>query len=122
MIVRPQPTNIEGNTDLDMRVSPKTGKDLAEEIAESVSHSQLFLQTTLPDRLILTQKQFVSLQHDMAEMDHTEDRIYITPHNVMYVVIDREIDTVQEVENVILETEELKKEIHDHDSTHLDQP
>lgn len=114
-LVRPSPTDLQGNTDLDMRVSPSTGEELKTEILESVEWSQKFIQTTLPDRLIITQKQFISLQSDLQEMDHTSDRLYVTPSNAMYVVIDREIDTVQEVEDVIVSNEQIAKEIVDHE-------
>ena len=104
------PVDSQGHIALDMRVSPSTGEDLAAEIAESVSRSQLFITQTLPDRLVLTQKQFASLDPYMQVLVGTEDRLYVTPHNAMEVVIDREIDTVQEIENVIVDTENLKRQ------------
>src|SRR5687767_13373767 len=113
--VRPSPPTLDGHTDLDMRVSTATGKDLAAEIVHSVEWSQTFVQTTLPDRLILTQKQFISLQDDMTTMYDTEDRMYVTPLNVMEVKIDRDIDTVAELDEYMDTVEDLKKEIHDHE-------
>lgn len=110
MIVRPSPADFEGHISLDMRVSDKQGSELKQEIIDSVGRSQLFIQTTLPDRLVLTQEQFKSLQDYTEEMYHTTDRMFITPYNVMEVVIDREINTVQEIENVIVETEQLKRQ------------
>lgn len=120
--IRPNPTDLDGNTDLDMRVSRETGEELKAEILESVSATQRFLQTTLPDRLIVTQRQFLSLQHDLTEMDHTTDRLYITPMNAMYVVIDREVDTVEAVETVMKDTEELKEAIRDVDAADENKP
>lgn len=120
--VRPNLTSQEGNTDLDMRVSPNTGNELKEEIVHSVKRSQSTLITTLPDRLILTQKQFVSLQDDMQNMDQTEDRLYITPYNAMVCVIDRDIDTVEDIEAIMQNVDEIKKETHDHDATHQPEP
>jgi hypothetical protein len=121
--IRPNPTDLQNNTDLDMRVSSSQGTELKEEINHSVEHSQLFLTTTLPNRLILTQKQFISLQDDMERYYDTEDRFYKTPSNIMEVVIDRDIDTVQDVDQAIETYKEIKEEMTDHDSNpNPDQP
>lgn len=106
-IIKPNPTNFKGETELDVRVSPKLGRELADEINESIAHTQLFIQTTLPDRLIVTQKQFASLQPYTERMYETTDRMYVTPQNVMEVVIDRDIDIVAEVEGAITDAEQL---------------
>lgn len=107
-IIKPNPTNFKGENILDVRVSPKLGRELTEDIVESVAHTQRYVQTTLPDVLLVTQKQFASLQDYTEEMTHTEDRMFITPYNVMEVKIDRDINTVQEVESAIVDTENLK--------------
>lgn len=116
--LRPQPT-IDGHTELDARISPLLGRDLHQEIIDSVQWSQTFIQMTLPDRLIVSQKQFISLTDHTETMYDTEDRMFVTPLNVMEVVIDRDIDTVDEVEQTMVETDKLKKEIHDHDPDKL---
>ncbi len=109
--VKPEPKDIKGNIKLDMRVSDKQGEDLAAEIAYSIERGQRFIVTTLPDVLVVTQKQFVSLQPYTQAMYNTTDRMYVTPWNVMEVVIDRDIDIVPEVENVIADTEQLQQAI-----------
>lgn len=127
----PQET-IDGHLVIDARVSPNTGKDLAEEISTTIQFSQLFIQHQLPDRLIVTQKQHVSLNPYTEEMYHTEDRMFqvYDPEGkgvmcVMEVTIDRDIDTVEEIEQVMADTEALKaqrspdalKEMTDHGYT-----
>lgn len=109
-VIRPQPTNILGQTILDVRISPKLGKELAEDIAESVNWTQRFIQMTLPDVLLVTQKQFASLNGYTEEMYQTTDRMFTTPLNVMEVTIDREVDTVTEVEQIMQDVEDLKKQ------------
>lgn len=121
-MIRPDPTDLDGHTDLDMRVSPSRGEELKAEIVHSIEWSQKFIRMTLPDRLIITQKQFISLQDDMTEMFNTEDRMYVTPLNVMEVIIDRDVETVEDIEQVMEETDELKKEIKDYDDTHQPEP
>jgi hypothetical protein len=116
-VIKPEPTNLKGQNILDVRVSSKLGYELAEDIVESVGHTQLFIQTTLPDVLLVTQKQFASLQDYTEEMAHTTDRMYITPYNVMEVKIDRDVDTVQIVEDAIVDTENLKKQGRDSNDT-----
>lgn len=115
-LIRPTPTNIEGFTDLDVRISPETGSELAKQIVDSVEWSQKFIQMTLPDRLIVTERQFVSLQPYTEAMYHTEDRMYVTPLNVMHVVIDRDVDTVEAVDQVLQDVEDHKT------STTVDNP
>lgn len=113
-VIKSSPTNTQGITELDVRVSPKLGRELAEDIRESVDWTQRFIQMTLPDRLIVTQKQFVSLQDFTEEMYHTTDRMFVTPLNIMEVAIDRDVDTVPEIEDTIQAAEELEAEGHDH--------
>lgn len=108
--LRPNPTNLEGHTELDARVSPSTGKELAQEIIDAVEWSQKFIKTTLADVLVVTQKQFVSLQDYTESMYHTEDRMFITPFNVMEVKIDRDVDIVQAVDDAMQEVEDAKAE------------
>ena len=107
-VVRPTDVDMQGHSKLDMRVSSAVGEDLAAEIVHSIDHSQTFIMTTLPDQLIVTQKQFFSLQPYTEQMYNTTDRMYVTPRNAMEVIIDRNIDTIDEVENVIAETEALQ--------------
>ena len=99
--------SFDGVVKLDARVTKRQGRELFQLIIDSVDHSQKFIQTTLPSVLIVTQKQFVSLQTYTEEMDHTTDRMFITPLNVMEVTIDRDIDTIPELDAVIEEAETM---------------
>jgi len=80
--------------ELDMRISPKLGRELRDEIHANVMATQKFLITQLPGWLILSHKQFVSLLDYTTEMYQTKDRMFITPHNVMEVVVDEDLDPV----------------------------
>jgi hypothetical protein len=119
-VIRPDPTNLEGFTDLDVRISPKLGTELADDIRESVEWTQKFIQMTLPDRLIVTQKQFASLVNFTTEMYATEERVFITPLNAMQVVIDREVDIVDSIEAVLKDVDEHN--INDHVDYPTDEP
>ncbi len=112
MTLRPI-TGPMGDTVLDCRVSDKLGKDLYAEIVESVKHTQLFIMSPLPSKLLVTQQQFASLNGYTEEMYQTTDRMMQTPYNVMEIDIDREYKTVESIDKVMTETEELEKEIHD---------
>lgn len=119
MTVKPGQIDSQGHIKLDMRVSDKQGEDLTAEITESVATTQRFILSPLPDILIVTQKQFVSLQPYTQKMYQTEDRMYVTPLNAMEVMIDRQVDMVDEVENTIVETEKLKQTRDDTDVTEV---
>lgn len=106
-IVKPTRRPRTDATSLDMRISPKQGIELTEEIYASVADTQKWIVTTLPDQLIVTQKQHAILNSYTEEMFGTSDRIYVTPFNVMEVIIDREIDIVPEVEGAIVEAEAM---------------
>lgn len=108
-IVRPT-RNLDGTHTLDMRVSNKTGYELALQISESVAHTQKFVITDIPSTLIVTQKQFASLQNYTEEMYDTTDRMFRTGDGyVMEVTIDRDIDTVREVEDAIQMIEDINQ-------------
>ena len=96
-----------GKVELDMRVSPLTGPELYEEIVKSVWATQRPIMMTLPDVLRITQRQFASLNSYTEKMLETEDRYMVTPHNAMDIVIDREYQQVQEIE----QTMQLKDDI-----------
>ena len=114
-MIKPNQPDNDGHIVLDARVSRKKGIELRDEIIESVAATQRFILQPLPDVLLLTQKQFMSLQDYTDAMYQTEDRMFVTPKNVMEVRIDREIDTDQDVESVMVEVDKLKQEIHDHE-------
>lgn len=86
---------------LDMRTATDLlGKDLSELITRSVFTIQHPILQPLPDWLMLTERQFVSL------LDFTEPledgglggRIFITPFNVMEVDVDLETDPLSDAE------------------------
>lgn len=100
-IVRPT-RNLDGRYVLDVRIVPKTGRELALIITESVDHTQKFLVTEIPDILIVTQKQFASLQTYTEEMTTISDRMFITADGfVLEVTIDRYVDQVEIVEDAM---------------------
>lgn len=98
-----------GHVKLDMRISPKIGRELKIDIYESVEKvAKASIQVTLPDRLHLTQEQFGSIMEDTLEMEGTTDRLYLTPFNVMEIIIDREYKTVQAIEEHMQDVDDLK--------------
>jgi hypothetical protein len=105
-IVRPT-TDIKGNVTLDFRAIPKEHKELYNLIVESVAHTQKFIVQTLPSRLIVTQKQFASLNNFTQAMYNTTDRMMITPLNAMEVTIDRDIDQVEQIEDVMVINDQI---------------
>lgn len=102
--------NLNGGT-LDARVTKRQGKDLYDLIMKSVERQSKWNVTYLPDRLILTQKQFASLNNFTEAMYNTTDRMFITPFNVMECIIDREIDTIPELDEIIEDAEEYLAEV-----------
>lgn len=85
---------------LDARVSKLDGDKLKEEIFESVKHSQRGqLYRELPSVLIISHKQFVSLQDDLPQMHDSKERFYYTPLNVMEVEVDETLDKQQLMED-----------------------
>lgn len=91
-IVRPKRTT--RGLELDVRVVPLLGSDLREVIINSVDHTQKFVVTDLPNWLIVSHKQFVSLLDYTQEMHDTKDRMFLTPLNVMEVEVDENLDPV----------------------------
>jgi len=96
-----------GKVELDMRVSPLTGQELYEEIVKSVWATQRPIMLTLPDVLRVTQRQFASLNSYTKKMLETEDRYMVTPHNAMDIVIDRDYQQVQEIEQTMQLTDDI---------------
>jgi hypothetical protein len=105
-IIRPY-VDLLGKHVLDMRPVPLEHQELYKLIVESVAHTQLFIQTTLPDKLIVTQKQFASLNNFTEAMYNTTDRFMITPLNAMDVVIDRDIDQVEDIEDIMVINDQI---------------
>jgi len=77
---------------LDMRVSDKIGAELKDEIMASVIATQNIIMRELPSILIVSHKQFISLNEYTEEMYQTTDRLFATPLNVMEVEVDEELD------------------------------
>ncbi len=108
-IVRPT-ERFGGIYTLDMRVTSKQHQELADIINESVDHTQKFLVTEVPSILIVTEKQFASLNNFTEEMLTVRDRFFQTKSGyVMEVEIDEElVDVHDEVHETIKDTEELE--------------
>ena len=84
---------------LDMRKVKLQHAELAQVIRDSVERTQRPIVRTLPDQLFVTQSQFASLQNFTEPMADTEDRMFLTPFNIMEVLVDREhVDDVEAVQ------------------------
>lgn len=105
-----KPTKSLRGLTLDMRVSNKLGLELAQEIRKSVQATQEPIMTDLPSVLMVTPQQFASLNSYTEEMYRTTDRIFRTPHNVMEVAIDTEIDPDNPISQIAIQSEELLKQ------------
>lgn len=66
-----------------------TGNALKREILERVKDTQRLLIRTLPNRIIMTKKQFKELSADpqMIDVGTSEERIYMTRMNAMDVIV-----------------------------------
>ena len=65
------------------------GKDLIQAIVKDVKDTQQFAGINLPDRLLITQKQYLTIENDTTAIGETE-RLFVTPLNAMEVyVVDR---------------------------------
>jgi hypothetical protein len=97
-VIRPKQVYVDGTVfdQLDMRDANVFGDDLDQLIRDSVKATQAPLMLTLPNRIILSHKQFISVEKNTQEMDRTVDRIYLTPMNVMEVEIDQDYQHVSE--------------------------
>lgn len=98
---------------IDARITKLQGRELRDLIFDSVANTQKYLYVELPSELIVTQQQFASLNDFTEEMYHTTDRMFITPDGVMEVTIDREIDTIDELDTIIEESETMLAETKD---------
>lgn len=105
-----------GITVLDARIVPferTSGKDLKDLIMESVNAEHTGLLHEFPSELILTEKQFASLNAYTEEMLHTTDRMFVVlkPEGgilcLMEVIIDDTFDTVDEIDFIKRESEEM---------------
>jgi hypothetical protein len=97
-VVKPTRT-LTGAIELDMRVSPLIGRALTLEVAESVAATQRFIVQELPNKLVVNQAQFDSLAGYTEEMYGTQDRMFMTPHNVMELEVRRDDDQTTTAED-----------------------
>lgn len=72
---------------IDITDSKNTGVALALEIQEKVKDTQQFIIQPLPDKVMMTEAQFDSLQFNPDTADQFVDRMFVTDLNVMEVVI-----------------------------------
>lgn len=71
------------------------GRELVDEIVKDVKSTQTFAGYNLPDRLMLTQAQYESIETDTEELG-AEGRMFVTPYNVMEVfVVDKKASASQ---------------------------
>lgn len=114
--LEPQINLISNQNEIDARIVPyekANGKELNDLIRASVIHAHEWVETDYPSVLRVTQKQFASLNLHTEEMYHTTDRMFIVKDRdggilcVMEVIIDREVDTVDDIGAIIEESEEL---------------
>lgn len=75
--------------ELDIRDFPQKGEALKEEITKAVASTQSVIIRTLPNKLVMTRAQYESLEHDpdLKSFEGTVDRVFVTKHNAMDVVI-----------------------------------
>jgi hypothetical protein len=82
---------------------PLYGQTLIDEIKADVKRTQTLAGINLPDKLFITQKQYLSIENDTTAIGEKE-RMYNTGLNVMEVyVVDRkqeELEAVAELLNV----------------------
>lgn len=84
-------------------------EELHQAICDSVYHTQHpIIVSDLPNWIIMSHKQFVTLLPYTEEMYMTDDRMYTTPMNVMEVEVDEDLDTVRPEDNVIVEDPTLE--------------
>lgn len=74
---------------LDIRDWPQQGDALKLEIANAVASTQSVIIRELPNKLIMSQAQYQQLEHDpdLKSFPGSVDRIYVTPHNAMDVIV-----------------------------------
>lgn len=56
-------------------------------ITNAVKDTQRYIIHELPNQIIMTKKQYQVLQHDPDMLHNEKDHLYITPLNVMEVVV-----------------------------------
>lgn len=104
------PTETLNGGVLDARVSPLLGKELDILIKQSMERQNTwFALSKMPDVLKVTQKQFASLNDFTEAMYNTTDRFFNSGYNVMEVEIDREIDTITEIDDIMEDVEQYEK-------------
>lgn len=86
---------------LDIRDWKQTGMELKTEISNAVAATQSVVIQPLPNKLIMTQAQYDMLESDPDLVGvEPKERIYITPHNAMDVIIS-EVDDNHNVSKYI---------------------
>lgn len=114
--LQPQLNLITNVNEIDARIVPyekANGKELNDLIRASVIKAHEWVETDFPSVLRVTQKQFASLNLFTEEMYTITDRMFIVHDRdggilcVMEVIIDKEIDTVDDIGAIIDESEEL---------------
>lgn len=117
--VKPKYEMIAAQTVLDMRVVPferSNGKELNDLIHASVADYVKWFEQELPSILRVTQKQFASLNSFSEEMYHTTDRMFAALDGegrvicVMEIHIGDEIDQIEELDDIINESEAMLAE------------
>lgn len=86
-VLTPKPT-WDGHLQLDARVSTLQHRELMQLIHDSVERTQRPFLQPLPDQLVITQTQLVTLNNFTEASADSVDRIMITPWNVMEVIVD----------------------------------
>ena len=74
---------------LDITTFKEKGAELHTAIENAVKSTQQFVVQPLPDWLLMKQSQFKDLArlHNMGDMFDSEERMYITKHNIMQIEI-----------------------------------
>lgn len=108
-ILKPKRT-WDGHVQLDARIVSLQHRELLALIHASVERTQRPFMQELPDQLLVTQQQFASLNNYTEAMADTEDRMILTPWNVMEVLPDREhVDDRAEVQDTLDTIDELNE-------------
>lgn len=74
---------------LDIRDFKETGAELVTAISNAVAGTQRVIIQRLPDKIVMTRVQYEQLEHDpdMQAFDGRTERIFLTPHNAMDVIV-----------------------------------
>jgi hypothetical protein len=72
---------------IDVKESCLRGKDLRDFIDQIVDSTQEFIVKPLPDRLIVTRKQFKMLKPNLVYLGVGEEYYYKSPYSIMEITI-----------------------------------